>query len=341
MKLGAWFCMLCAALPWGAGRADVMASTSYVVKAGSPASGGGSLSGPTFALGALSGQPLVIGPATSSGVAALGGFYYILRGQRELLDKRNTCLVLNGAMLLACFDGAGIWRSGDGGAHWTAATTQPADPHVRAVVVHPSASSTLYAISHGGGVHVSHDNGAQWAACANTGLDLRGTALAIAADGRLYAGTAGGIHASADCANWTALNTGLTVDAQKPPLAILVDPTASAKLLAGFDGLGVFLSGDAGAHWTAAASQPTGLGIRALLRTAAGDAHYAASHGNGIFKSVDGGAHWTACPTQPTNPGLLSLAADAQGRLYAGGAAGVSVSTDACASWTTIDTGLP
>lgn len=342
MKRIVWFLFFCALLLSGAGRADVMSSASYALRSGTPATAGGSLASATYTLGSLTGQPLVVGPATSSGYVVQGGFYYVLKGYTALQGQRNTCLVLNGATLLACFDGAGIWRSTDSGASWTAAATQPADAHVRALVVHPSAGATLYAISHGGGAYSSGDGGAHWSACANTGLNLQGTALTIASDGRLYAGTEGGIYTSANCASWTAINTGLTVDALKPPQAILVDPAASANLLAGFDGLGVFLSGDGGANWTAAATQPTSLRVRALVRSAtAGTTRFAATYGAGVFKSSDGGDHWAACATQPTNLNVLSLAGDAVGKLYAGTEAGVFVSADACASWTAINTGLP
>jgi hypothetical protein len=342
MRRIGWIALLCTCLASGPGWADIMSSASYAIKAGTPAAGGGSLSGTSYTLGSLSGQPLVVGAATSSGYVMQGGFYYFLRGHTELLGKRNTSLALSGTTLVAGFDGAGVWRSADGGANWTAAATQPANAHVRALAVHPSSSSTLYAISYGGGAYVSGDSGANWSACANTGLNLQGMALVIAGDGRLYAGTEGGIYTSANCASWTALNTGLTVDAQKPPLAILVDPAAGANLLAGFDGSGVFLSADGGASWTAATTQPTSLRVRALLRSASDNATiYAGSYGAGVFKSTDGGDNWAACAAQPTNLNVLSLARDAVGKFYAGTEGGVFVSADGCASWTAINTGLP
>jgi hypothetical protein len=124
--------------------------------------------------------------------------------------------------------------------------------------------------------------------------------------------------------------------------SIVVDATAPTKAYSALDGAGVYRSTDSGANWTAATTQPSNLNVRALaIKSASPTTLFAASYGGGVFKSTDSAANWAACAAQPTNLNLLSLAIDASGRLYAGSEAGVFVSTDDCATWTVMNTGLP
>jgi photosystem II stability/assembly factor-like uncharacterized protein len=138
------------------------------------------------------------------------------------------------------------------------------------------------------------------------------------------------------------VNSGLTVAADKPPVAITVDPTDVTKLVAGFYGLGVYGSINSGSSWTPAATQPTNLRVKALVLTP-GDStkQFAGTYGGGLFKSTDSGVAWTACAGQPDNLNIVSLTVDASGKLYAGTEGGVFVSSDACTTWTAINSGLP
>ena len=111
--------------------------------------------------------------------------------------------------LRAAVAGSGVHLSADGGATWSAASTQPSDRRLKAAVAHPATPTTLYTASYGSGVFKSIDNGTHWAACANTGLHLNAYALVIDSGGTLYAATQGGVFASADCATWSAKTTGL------------------------------------------------------------------------------------------------------------------------------------
>lgn len=322
--------------------ADTAASATYRLRLTALAAGGGPAAGASYSLQQLSGQPLVIGQTAASGGIVEGGFFAFLRAQEDLLGKRVTSLVRAGSTLLAAFDGAGIWYSANGGSTWAAATTQPANRHIRALVAYPGLPNRLYAASYGNGVYISNDGGVNWAACANSGLgNGNGLALAIAAGGQLYLGTEGGIYgSSSNCSIWTAINTGLTVAAATPPVALVVDTDYPTRIYAGLDGAGIFRSTDGGATWTAAATQPANLRIKALARQSSNQI-YAGSYGGGVFVSSNGGVNWSACSAQPASPFVLSLLMDGAGRLYAGTADGVAVSLDACATWTAIDTGLP
>jgi hypothetical protein len=110
--------------------------------------------------------------------------------------------------LHAGLDGAGVYRSTDSGANWTAATTQPANLRIKALALRDS--STLYAATQGGGVFVSSDGGVNWAGCATQPANLNLHSLLLAADGKLYAGSEAGVFVSGDgCGTWTAVNAGL------------------------------------------------------------------------------------------------------------------------------------
>ena len=121
---------------------------------------------------------------------------------------------------------------------------------------------------------------------------------------------------------------------------LLVDPASAGRLYAGLDGAGVYVSSDGGANWTAAATQPAHRRVKALAKKS-GTPLYAGTVGGGVYKAADGGTAFAACAAQPGNLNVLSLALDAAGKLYAGTEDGVYLSTDACASWTAISTGLP
>jgi hypothetical protein len=125
--------------------------------------------------------------------------------------------------------------------------------------------------------------------------------------------------------------------------SVVVDPSAPATLYAGLNGGGVYRSADGGASWSPAATQPVNLRVRALiLKPGDGAKQYAATYGGGIFASTDSGDHWSACAnTGLANLNVVSLVIDAAGKLYAGTEAGVFSSSDNCATWTALNSGLP
>lgn len=124
--------------------------------------------------------------------------------------------------------------------------------------------------------------------------------------------------------------------------SIVIDPATPANVYAALDGAGVYRSTDSGANWSAATTQPGNLNLKALVIKPGSPATlFAASYGGGAFKSTDSAATWAACATQPTSQNLLSLAIDTNGRLYVGSEAGVFVSSNDCAAWSAMNTGLP
>ena len=94
---------------------------------------------------------------------------------------------------------AGVFKSTDAGATWTAANAGLTNLGINALAVNPATPTTLYAGT-GDGVFKSTDSGETWAA-ASAGSRTRRLALAInpAAPDTLYAGTGGaGVFRSTD-----------------------------------------------------------------------------------------------------------------------------------------------
>jgi hypothetical protein len=96
--------------------------------------------------------------------------------------------------------GGGVFKSTDGGAHWSAVNTGLTYPYPSALALDPTTPSTLYAGAYNyagtynGGVFKSTDGGAHWDAV-NTGLtnrDVFALALDPTTPTTLYAGTRGG-----------------------------------------------------------------------------------------------------------------------------------------------------
>jgi predicted outer membrane repeat protein len=247
---------------------------------------------------------------------------------------------VNANKMYAGVDGEGVFRSIDAGVTWLVPTTQ-ANKRVQALVISPLSATTLYAATYGGGLFASSDSGDHWSVCTGQPTNQNSTALVIDPSGNLYAGTEGGIFTSSNCSLWSDVSDGLTVNAAKPPVTIVIDPISANSLFAGFDGGGIWKTANSGTLWTSATTQPTNLRVKALAIKDSLNL-YAATFGNGVFKSNDSGATWSACGvTGMTNQYLLSLVIDASGKLYAGSEAGVFVSEDGCGTWNVMNGGLP
>jgi len=257
--------------------------------------------------------------------------------------------------LCAGLDGAGIFRSVNGGATWTAATGQPTSKWVKQLVFDPRVHTTLYGATYGGGIFTSTDSGDHWAANAGQPTNLNALTLAIDPAGIFYAGTEGGIFKSLNGTSWILKGTGLSASAATPPLAITIDPVAPATLYTGLNGAGVYKSSNSGDAWTAATSQPADLHVKALvIKPGDSSTLYAATYGGGVYisnnssgDSGNNGLVWAVCTDGITaNSGLsnlnvVSLTIDASGKLYAGTEGGVFVSSDGCATWAPMNSGLP
>jgi photosystem II stability/assembly factor-like uncharacterized protein len=202
-------------------------------------------------------------------------------------DTRVGSLAINPktpATLYAGTAGSGVFRSMDGGDHWTAMNTGLTDTRVQCLAINPLTPTTLYAGTYGG-VFRSTDSGTSWTE-ADTGLanhHICSLAISPATTTTLYAGTYGsGVFRSTDSGtSWTEANARITYT---NVWALAINP-ASSTTYAGTEGGGVFRSTDSGATWTAVNAGLTSKNVHSLtIDPATPSTLYAGTYGGGVFR---------------------------------------------------------
>jgi photosystem II stability/assembly factor-like uncharacterized protein len=273
------------------------------------------------------------------------------------------------AVLFAAVGGGGVFRSDDAGLTWTSTGTglQGHDAVALAVrqVFVPGGvdfvqyNNTIFAATSGAGVFRLLPGAAAWAPAVSglTSLDVR--SLLVDAAGVIYAGTAGGLFASADGGDsWSPKGAGLPAGVDSSISALAADPSAASTLYAG-TGVGLFKSGDGGQNWS---KLDTGSSFIFSVSAIAVDPLapsrvYAAGFKTFAclpfclpiafqpiaLRSLDGGASWLQMNTLDFNF-IRAFAATSTlpARVFAGTSAGVVLaSSDGGATWAASSDGLP
>lgn len=283
-------------------------------------------------------------------------------GGRGLVDRNILGFAMDPAAPSTLYvnDGEqGIFRSADGGQHWTAVTTpslgQPAE--AAGLVLDPTHTGSLYLVADN--LYKTTDGGATWQRLGTgpvpyfppgTGqydsLFVLGLAVDPSDPATLYGASAGAVLKSSDGGqSWAALI--------RPDFAILYfeivfDPASPSTVYAAGahfnaatsqpDGAALLKSTDSGATWVSIA-QGLPAGLVKLAVEPAGSRLYAGTTG-GLFASGDGGASWERLEGITTEP-VLAVAAPAQGQVFAVQAvAGVHSSRDGGGTWMALNRGL-
>ncbi|MDH3442836.1 MAG: hypothetical protein OEN50_02830 [Deltaproteobacteria bacterium] len=183
----------------------------------------------------------------------------------------------------------GVFRSTDNGASWSELTPALRERNIRALGFDPGMPNKIYVATDQG---VFQGQQKKWTHL-TAGLSNRDVrALAVAADGTLFAGTFGGIFRKLkDHTSWIAANDGLE---DKKARSLALDPTKPQLLYAGTAVGGAFKSANSGRSWTSANKGLLNSTVLALAVTP--DFHgtiYAATI-DGVFKSTDGARSWRA-----------------------------------------------
>jgi len=144
----------------------------------------------------------------------LTGFYI----SALAIDPRNPDVAYLGQQVVGRTDTGQIFKSADGGLHWTLIPLPvPGGSVITSLAIDPLTPSIVYAsyaaYPNNGGVLKSIDSGATWVAARNGLSDakaVRGLAIDPGAPARIFAATQNGVFMSTDgAASWTALNSGL------------------------------------------------------------------------------------------------------------------------------------
>lgn len=327
-----------AATSLGLFRTDDGGDHWYVVNTG--------LMGPASALTTLvlDGNALYV----ASNVGTTGGNATVRRSTDEgqswqvltipVMDTVNG-FAARGMWLLAA-TWSGLWVSTDGGMNWTQAMSGLASSLVDAVFLDPTQMDVVYA-STTLGLSISTDRAMNFTTAAG-GLPM----------GRLeqLSVTSAGLFASMGLELYRSGDRGMTWSASplasgRAVLAVAGDVT---RLVAGTRGLGVYVSANSGAAWTASNTGFTSTLVTSIaVDRAAPDVMLAGTRTSGAFRSIDRGATWSRIlesesPLASTDSlwlegmnafAVVNTPATASGKLLR--------SMDFGATWTESSSGLP
>lgn len=233
--------------------------------------------------------------------------------------------------------GEGLFRSDDGGKHWTPANTGLSDKFI-ANLTHDE--GVLYAATIRAGLFKSRDDGRHWASI-NRGLENADVESMISLPGGiLYAGTGQGIFISRDEGeHWEPYNEGIG--------SVLVRSMVATKdqtVYAATQGQGIFKRRPSDRRWTqvvrAFEFEEVEERVVRTLTLGRGETLFAGTMGAGIFRSRDGGTRWERASAGLSNLSIRSLTVDGGGTLYAGTGEGIFYSDNDGARWTLLGDGL-
>jgi photosystem II stability/assembly factor-like uncharacterized protein len=257
-------------------------------------------------------------------------------------------------VVYAVSDNTGVYRSTDGGAHWSAidtglAATIKAQGFLNSLAVDPQHPQVLYLTAdvlldpmEGGafaadpltGLYQSLDSGAHWTQSL-TYTPVSHVIVDPNNDQNVYAG-GDGVYLSTDGGTSWASASGLPVTD-----VVAIDPTNSLHLWGSSGYNGLYQSTDGGATWNAstltAGMYANGIAIDPVTPTKL----YASSGAWGVFNSTDGGATWNQSATGIHNvtPNLMFEGSDRAIYLATGGS-GIYKSVDQGVTWNEVGGGV-
>ena len=245
------------------------------------------------------------------------------------------------ANLYAGTFGDAVWKSWDGGQHWTP-DNRGLKEHlsiVTAIAFDLQMPSTMY-LGSTVGAYKRTDPDGFWMERVHGMESVYVVALVVdpKRPETFYAGTSGGVYKSVNrIESWQAINRGLDIDDVGGALShgvnsIALDPEKTTTLHIGTT-RGLYSSTDGGESWTKNVSIPPGNIASIVIDPRDPSVLYAG--GAGVFKSTDGGGAWS-----PVNAGLTSqtvrvLAIDPKNpeTLYAGTNGGLFKTINGGQTW--------
>lgn len=247
------------------------------------------------------------------------------------------CLLASSAAagtVYACGRAEGLFRSADGGVHWTPIDTGLETSDLGALALAPSLPSRLYAgtgdnANLGPAIFRTSSSGAAWSAASNGfgNLLLSSFVLDPVTPGTLYLeaeNAAGVLKTDDDGATWTPAVRGLQRAAPAFGESLVIDPVAPATLYLETE-RGFFTSHDGAARWFQLSVSFRGRPPLAVV-PGAPNVLYSTSFvsptsADSLWKSLDGGVTWTSLDTAGLEfPTAIVVAPSALATLYVVGA---------------------
>ncbi|MEW6209898.1 MAG: hypothetical protein AB1631_16150 [Acidobacteriota bacterium] len=261
-------------------------------------------------------------------------------------------------IMYAGTDGAGVFKTTDGGATWFTSSAGLAvhdRTEVHAIEIDPTETNIIFAGT-GDGIFRSTNGGASWARIPNTSYS---TVNAIRIDPSnckiIYAGGTTSfkgemLSKSTDRGTtWSAIKTERVVSGQALPSvsSIAIDPSKPNIIYASVNYTerkgDLIKSTNGGASWADAAGGLSFFYIREIALDPSNPGTVYVAAGNGLFKSADGGAKWIGINLGLPTADASAIAIDPSNTntLFAGiFRNGIFKSTDGGASWIASNTGL-
>ncbi|HNG28740.1 MAG TPA: immunoglobulin domain-containing protein, partial [Blastocatellia bacterium] len=271
----------------------------------------------------------------------------------------------SGTILFAGTEGAGVFRSTDGGQNWIAVNTGLTNRVIRAFAV---LGTNVFVGTEGGGVFRSADNGASWVQVNSGLLNLNVRALAVNGTGLLAATLAGVFSSTNNGQSWSvpitnsnstavvvsgstiyvgtdgggvqrSVNNGLFQTISFPGLTnpAITALTISGGVLFAGTGTGVFRLSENDQLWTRVNTGLSNTNIRGF--TVSGTSLFAATDG-GVFQTTNAGSSWSAAGNGLTNSAVRAITVN-DNALFAGTfGGGVFRSAINAVNWTPVNNGI-
>ena len=243
-------------------------------------------------------------------------------------------------------DEDGIFKTTDGGQHWTGPASGTGGIAFNALFVSPSDPSRTYAGTSESGLLQSIDSGTTWNPSTNLCSSTVGSLSSDPSDStHLTLGGTGGYFESTDSGDtWTKRTAGLP-DADM--VAVAVDPTNPAHLFAAGYGSGLWETDNGGGNWNSLCSPSSNTNILSLAVdwTTATPRLYAGTE-DGVFRSTDAGSSWSLSGLSGLSVGSITIDPSGGSLLIAGDNTGLRgnslyYSTDGGDQWNVPAAGLP
>ena len=281
-------------------------------------------------------QWTLLGPSFVSAASPTSG-----RVTALAVDPRNANVIYAGGAE------GGIWKTTDGGAHWTPLTDQQPSLATGSIALDPSNPDIVYVGTgeatgysdgySGAGVLKSTDGGATWtqlgasvfagpfnvgdsgyeggeggAAIGSIAVNPSNGQILLASAYMLGSPNPAGIYRSTDGGNsWSNVFNSTNV---AHPKGVFFDPTNGNIVYASINYDGLYKSTDAGVTWShsdAAGMNPLPSGQLAVAlapsNTSTLYANLETSTSDYIYQSTDGGVNWTKLAASPEYPSVIAV----------------------------------